>query len=210
MCSAYIILIFSKLIRIRNLDTYNLVHPVFSGIMGQLYLAFSIGIFEGMKNVYFVRHAKSSWAHPELSDHDRPLNDRGHRDAPEMARYLLDEGHSIDLILTSTAQRALTTAAYFRDTFGLDEDHFWKESELYHASAETLVGILRQLTEEFVNVAVFAHNPGMSMLANSLSQVYIDNVPTCGVTHARCKVSWDECYSDHLEFVKLYTPRNIQ
>lgn len=162
-----------------------------------------------MKTVYFIRHAKSSWNYPELSDHDRPLNDRGHRDAPAMARYLRDSGHQIDLIVTSTAKRAYTTAKYFKDVFELGDDNFWKESELYHASPETLVGILRQVPDEFENVAVFAHNPGMTMLANNLSPENIDNVPTCGVTQSHCSANWNDCYIDHLDFVDLFTPRKI-
>jgi phosphohistidine phosphatase len=66
-----------------------------------------------MKSILLVRHAKSSWDSPTMQDFDRPLNDRGNRDAPMMANRLLERKAGIDIFVTSTAVRALTTAKYF-------------------------------------------------------------------------------------------------
>lgn len=66
-----------------------------------------------MKHLLLVRHAKSSWANPGQADFDRQLNERGHKDAPMMAKRILDRNITIDSIITSTALRALTTAEYF-------------------------------------------------------------------------------------------------
>ncbi|MFB3041695.1 MAG: histidine phosphatase family protein, partial [Candidatus Poribacteria bacterium] len=63
-----------------------------------------------MKTLLILRHAKSSWEHPELTDHDRPLNKRGKRDAPRMGKLLRVQGLVPDLIMSSTAKRARSTA----------------------------------------------------------------------------------------------------
>ena len=70
-----------------------------------------------MKTLILVRHAKSDWGNPSLSDFDRPLNERGKRDAPVMAKRLLDKKIKIDQIIASPAKRAARTAKYFAEVF---------------------------------------------------------------------------------------------
>ena len=134
-----------------------------------------------MTSLALVRHAKSDWGDPSLDDHDRPLNDRGRRDAPLMARRLADSGFAIDAILSSTALRARTTAAYFGKAFGLDVR---LDEELYGAPASVLL----QAAEGsgVSSVMIVAHDPGMSVLAGRLSGE-IEHMPTCAVATFR----WD-------------------
>lgn len=166
-------------------------------------------IFGDMKTVLFVRHAKSSWKFGHLRDHDRPLNDRGHRDGPTMASHVKNAGVDIEMILSSTAKRARTTAEYFQEVHDIDPSNFWTDRELYHASPETLVEALVQIPEDVKCVAIFAHNPGMTILANQLSTEAIDNVPTCGVTIASYEGLWAECQLGKLEFIGLLKPKEI-
>jgi phosphohistidine phosphatase len=113
-----------------------------------------------MIRLALVRHAKSDWSDPSLDDHDRPLNDRGLRDGPKMARRLADSGFAPDTILSSTALRARTTAGFFGDAFGLDVR---LDPELYGAPASV---VLQVAAESGVpSVMVVAHDPGMSVLA---------------------------------------------
>ncbi len=145
-----------------------------------------------MKTVYFVRHAKSNWDHPNLVDHDRPLDARGIHDAPRMAQRLLELGVSPAGLLTSTAKRARQTAQTFREAFGLPEAAVITESELYHAWPDTIEEHVQNLPADWDTVLVFGHNPGYTDLANRLKHdSYIDNVPTCGIIGAQADVpSW--------------------
>lgn len=142
-----------------------------------------------MKTIYFVRHAKSSWDNPTLSDHDRPLNDRGKSDAPLMADLLTAREKKCDGIITSTAKRARATAKHFQKAFGLQKEQVIKVEELYHAYPAQITAVVRSIPAEWNTVLLFGHNPGFTELANELIGDYIDNVPTCGIIGARADVT---------------------
>lgn len=140
-----------------------------------------------MKNLYFIRHAKSSWGDVMLDDHDRPLNNRGQRDAPVMARRLLGIDVAPDGILSSTANRARQTAGQFMDILSVDNAIYLRE--LYHAWPSTIEAQIRNLPNEWKTVLVFGHNPGYTDLANQLkNDLYIGNLPTCGIVGASSDV----------------------
>jgi phosphohistidine phosphatase len=132
-----------------------------------------------MIRVALVRHAKSDWRDPDVPDHDRPLNKRGRRDAPAQAARLADTGFRPDVILSSTALRARTTAQAFADEFGLDVD---LQEQLYGASAPVLLRAIETAGLEGAgSVLIVAHDPGMTDLAYALSAERIDRMPTCAV-----------------------------
>ena len=142
-----------------------------------------------MKTIYFVRHAKSSWSNPELRDHDRPLNKRGLRDAPDMAGRLVELGVRPDGILTSSAKRAQQTAGYFASALTLDPDKVIVDEALYHAYPAGIAECVRRLPADWDTVLLFGHNPGYTDLANALEHDdYLDNVPTCGIIIAEADV----------------------
>jgi len=140
-----------------------------------------------MTTLVLVRHAKSDWGEPGLDDHDRPLNDRGLRDAPVLAARLAATGLRLDALLSSTARRARTTASFFGAAFGLEPE---LDSDLYGAPAATL---LRSAVERGVPaVMVVAHDPGMTALAERLSDGRIGHMPTCAVaTFTWSTDDWD-------------------
>lgn len=129
-----------------------------------------------MIHLALVRHAKSSWSDRALSDHDRPLNDRGRAEAPRMAHQFAEYGFRPDTILTSTAVRARTTAELFAAELGVAPI---EEPELYGASAATL--LQHATADGRRSVLVVAHDPGISVLAGRLSRNRIDGMPTCAV-----------------------------
>ncbi|WP_375383689.1 histidine phosphatase family protein [uncultured Microbacterium sp.] len=130
-----------------------------------------------------VRHAKSDWGDAALADHDRPLNDRGMRDAPVMARVLADSGFRPDVIIASTALRARTTAEAFGAELGVAVS---LDEELYGAPAPTLWA--KAAATGAGAVLVVAHDPGMTTLAAQLSDDGIAQMPTCAVA----VFEWDE------------------
>lgn len=135
-----------------------------------------------MKRLILVRHAKSSWADPGQDDIDRPLNDRGKRDAPEMARRLRERAEVPTLVMSSPARRALTTARLMVEEFGIARDEIVIEDALYEASVDTWLRAIAALPQAADAVLMVGHNPTLTDLGNVLCKaVRIDNIPTCGV-----------------------------
>lgn len=136
-----------------------------------------------MRLLTLVRHAKSSWDNDALSDFERPLNPRGRRDAPRMAAYNRDTVGIPDLIITSPALRAISTARIFATTLGIDEHALSIQSRIYEASLNTLVNLLSSTDEHLHHLMLFGHNPGLSELSHYLAICPFAQLPTCAVAH---------------------------
>ena len=161
-----------------------------------------------MKEFLFIRHAKSSWSDISLRDFDRPLNKRGLRDAPFMAKLLAGKGIKPDAIVSSPANRAYTTATYFAEATGIKEKQIIKEEDIYEAAPVTVREILSDLDDELKTVLIFGHNPTFTDLANHYGGEYIPNVPTCGIVHFRSLAkSWEKVKPDNTERVGFYYPK---
>ena len=147
-----------------------------------------------MKRLTLVRHAKSDWSLAGQNDWDRPLNRRGQRDAPEMARRLRSRRLKPDLILSSPAVRALATATVMARELKVPAAHVLQDERLYLASPADLLAVVRELGGDARHLMVFGHNPGMTECANQLSAGdQIDNLPTCGVFTAQFDVvTWSD------------------
>ncbi len=146
-----------------------------------------------MKTLYLVRHAKSSWKYPELSDHDRPLNKRGKRDAPMMGKRLLSLNISPDTMISSTASRAYATAQEIASKIGFPTDQIIPNSDLYHADPSEILEIIQEVKDKYSSTMIFGHNPSFTWIANKLANLNIDNIPTCGVVCVGFPVNcWSE------------------
>lgn len=146
-----------------------------------------------MKTVYFIRHAKSSWEDPGLMDIERPLNKRGFRDAPFMAKLMKGKEAKPDKLISSPANRAFTTATYFAKELNIPEQAIVVRKEIYHAYPEQVLSLIRNLDNADSMVYLFGHNPCFTSLANQFSKDYIPNVPTCGIVKVESDVnSWGE------------------
>lgn len=134
-----------------------------------------------MKQLYLIRHAKSSWDYPDLTDFERPLNKRGLRDAPFMGMILHEKQIAPELFLSSPAKRALTTAQLFANAMNYPAAQIVTEPRIYESSWQTLLDVIQSLPDTLNSAAIFCHNPAITDLANFLSDKRIDNVPTCGI-----------------------------
>ena len=134
-----------------------------------------------MKSIILIRHAKSSWDDASLSDFDRPLNERGKRDAPIMANRLLDNKVKIDVFVSSPAKRAARTARIFAKEYKMGKGDILFMTELYGAGEKDFFQVIGNLSDKYEYVALFSHNPGITDFANQLTDTRIDNIPTCGV-----------------------------
>jgi len=146
-----------------------------------------------MKILYLIRHAKSSWKDESLTDHDRPLNKRGKRDAPFMGQKLHEMGVAVDVLLASTAIRTSKTAKAFAKALNFPEGKITFSKELYLASALRLLEVIQRQGEKRTAVALVGHNPELTELSNLLSDYYLLNIPTAGVVGIQFEVqNWKE------------------
>jgi phosphohistidine phosphatase len=134
-----------------------------------------------LRHLTLLRHAKSSWQESGLSDHDRPLSQRGQQDAPVMGRRMLARGTRPSLIISSTALRARHTAQIIARELGYPGEFLQREPELYLATPEQIMAVLARQADSFRSIVVCGHNPGLTELANRLAGCDIDNIPTCGM-----------------------------
>jgi phosphohistidine phosphatase len=126
-----------------------------------------------------------------MTDFERPLNDRGKKDAPEMAQRLLKRNIPIDAFISSTAKRARKTASIFAKAFDREKEDVLLRDELYHAAEKDFYGVISQLPGSMNNITLFSHNPGLTDFANALtSEIRIDNVPTCGMFAITFQGDW--------------------
>jgi phosphohistidine phosphatase len=162
-----------------------------------------------MKTLYIVRHAKSSWP-LGVADFDRPLNDRGKRDAPEMAERLYKRDDKIKLFVSSPAKRALTTCKLFCEQFGISEKKIRQIDNLYHASVPAFFDVVEGFDEDFKKAVIFSHNPGITEFVNTLCpQFKLDNMPTCAIFAVHADTDkWSEFRISEKKFLFFDFPKN--
>ncbi|HKJ16078.1 MAG TPA: histidine phosphatase family protein [Xanthomonadales bacterium] len=144
------------------------------------------------RQLYLVRHAKSSWKDNSLADIDRPLNKRGRRTSPEMGQRLATQGHHPDLIISSPANRARTTACNIARELGTDESEINIDNDLYFSGTGGLLNVLERVDDRYRSVMLFGHNPTMTDMMNRLSGARVYNMPTCAIAIIGFDMpSWD-------------------
>lgn len=152
-----------------------------------------------MKKLVLVRHAKSSWDNPEMNDFDRPLNERGVKNAPRMGKRLKEKGIVPDLMLSSPAVRALVTCQEIAKKLGYADEKIKTDKRIYHASEDQLLAVVKELKDHDKDdeevVMIFGHNPGLTDFANALLDEDIENIPTCGVIVATLDIDhWKDAH----------------
>ena len=163
-----------------------------------------------MKQLFLVRHAKSSWKYPELSDFERPLNKRGKRDAPNMGQLLKRLGILPDLILSSPAVRAKKTAKILSKEMGYPTDHIDWRQEIYHAGQSQLLSIVRSVDDKHQSLMLVGHNPGFTWFSNQLTGHYLENIPTCGVVSINFSLnSWSDVDYEQGKFLSFDYPKKF-
>ena len=165
-----------------------------------------------MKKLYVIRHAKSSWDDLGLRDFDRPLNDRGKRDAPKMGKRLKERGIYPDLMLSSPAVRALSTCREIAAVLGYPFDHIKTDKRIYHADETAILEVLKEIKDHYKSVMIFGHNPGFTTFVNSLFGENINNLPTCGVVGGKLSIDkWSDIHfgCGEMKFFD-YPKRNIK
>ena len=162
------------------------------------------------KTLLLIRHAKSSWNDDSVNDFERTLNDRGKRDAPVMAKRLLDKGVDIDTFVSSPARRARKTASIFAERYGIEENNIIFKTELYAAPQSVFSEVISTLDQSASHIAIFSHNPGITEFANSLTQTRIDDMPTCSIFAIKFNLrDWSDFQDAKKEFWFFDYPKSV-
>jgi phosphohistidine phosphatase len=168
----------------------------------------------GMKRLYLLRHAKSSWDDPTLADRDRPLAPRGRRAAKVMAKHLRRNAIAPQLVLCSPSSRTRQTLTRIAPALGKSAE-VQIRSELYAASAAELLAVLRQVPDGVGSVMLIGHNPGLQDLALSLARggPEIDRVrgkfPTAALATLGFRAGWRELAPGSAELVSFVKPKEL-
>lgn len=144
-----------------------------------------------------------------MSDFDRPLNERGKKDAPLMAKRLKDKDIKVDLFVSSPAKRARRTAKLFAEEWKVGKEDIRLMDALYLSGFTTFQQTVASLPKEADTIALFSHNPGITVYANSLTNVRIDDMPTCSLYAVSADVnSWEEFEKAEKKFLFFDYPKN--
>lgn len=159
-----------------------------------------------MRTLFIVRHAKSSWADVGMRDHDRPLNERGLRDAPMMAARFVARNERVDALLCSPAKRTVATARVFAQALGLPAPQEMKL--LYLASVDDLLSVVNALPAEVHSALIVGHNPGVSLLVDDLTGSGIGDMTTCAMVRIDLQAdTWEEVMAGTGEVVWSDSPK---
>ncbi len=163
-----------------------------------------------MKTLLILRHAKSSWADASLSDHERPLKKRGRRDAPKMGALLRDEELTPEIIVSSTARRAMETAELVAAESEF-EGELIATRELYHADLESYLEVVREHAGTSDVVMLVGHNPGLEDLVEQLSGSW-QRMPTAALAQIELDIdSWSALDDDATgRLANLWLPRELR
>ncbi|MFT5890645.1 MAG: phosphohistidine phosphatase [Dokdonia sp.] len=156
-----------------------------------------------MKTLYVVRHAKSSWKF-DVIDHERPLNDRGLDNAPRVAAHVAGCMPKPDLVMSSDAMRAKTTAFFFAKAYSIPEKEIILDHTLYDFDGRDLVDVIRSCDDTVNCLMVFGHNNAMTNFVNTYGDKMTDNVPTCGFTAIKFDINhWKDMSQGETIFTSI-------
>lgn len=159
------------------------------------------------RHLLLMRHAKSDWGDSSLSDHDRPLNDRGLRDAPEMGRLLEREKLTPDRIVSSTARRTQHTAQIVAANCGYAGE-IETQGELYHGSPRDWAAAAARLAGETKIVLFVGHNPGMEQFQRDLSGQF-ETFPTATIAWLSFEGDWNKLPYGQMHLQTIWRPKEL-
>ena len=165
-----------------------------------------------MKTLFIMRHAKSSWKDLNLPDHDRPLSKRGRHDAPLMGKLLHTQKISLDLVISSTAVRAKTTANLFATAFKYKGKTIL-EGLVYGAQPIDILNLLSKYSDKYSSILLVGHNPTVEGVIEMLTASPGITMATCALAHLTLTIdTWTELTTKQPvigKLVNLWTPKEL-
>jgi phosphohistidine phosphatase len=164
-----------------------------------------------MKHLLLMRHSKSAWDEPNITDFDRSLNERGRKDAPEMGSRIKHYPFKPDLIISSPAKRAIKTAKTVAEVLHYPEKKIELESDIYEATIEDVCRIIRQVEDNVNSLMIVGHNPTFTGMIGYLTHHFIDNLPTSGVALIELNIdTWKQLKANSGKLLWLDYPKSKQ
>jgi len=145
-----------------------------------------------IKNLFLVRHAKSSWKNPDLSDKERPLNKRGKTDAPLIGKMLNEKNIKPELMISSNTVRAKKTAFAIAKQIDYAKERIVVTDDIYEASSFDLLKRINEFDDDCNSIMLFGHNPAFTNLLNFLTNQSIVNIPTGGAAGIEFDCKWNQ------------------
>ncbi|MGC1473359.1 MAG: histidine phosphatase family protein [Psychroserpens sp.] len=143
-----------------------------------------------MKLLTLVRHGKSSWQY-DVDDRDRPLKKRGIKDANLVSMALKSHYKEPDMVFSSPANRALSTAKIFVENLNINPNTFEVVDELYDFGGDNVIRFFKALPSDYKNIMIFGHNHAFTSICNIFGDTFIDNLPTSALVCIKFEVeSW--------------------
>lgn len=163
-----------------------------------------------MRELILIRHAKSDWSNPLLDDFERPLNKRGSKNVPFMAKILKKEIQKPDLIISSPSFRTKLTLEYFLKEFEYKGEVIFEKS-IYEAPYLNLLKVIKNIDDKYKTIFLIGHNPGLNDLANFLLGSFEDNIPTSGVLKIDFNTnSWKNISKDSSKLIFFKYPKMFE
>ncbi len=163
-----------------------------------------------MKEIFILRHAKSSWDNTNLSDFERPLAKRGIKDAKKLNSFLIKNNLNIDKVYCSNAIRAKETFDLTADGFKFPIENATYSDDLYFGDANNIINYLKNLDEKLNNILIIGHNPTLHVLVELLTNKYIERFTTCNLAVISFKGHWKRLSSDKSSLKSLIRPKEIE
>ena len=162
-----------------------------------------------MKSIILFRHAKSDWNATYSSDHQRPINQRGIKASKLMGSYLAKINEIPDLVISSSALRALETLENAISA-GNWESKINIEKEVYHASVSTLIDLIKRTKNIYSNICIIGHEPTFSYFIKSITDESISKFPTATMAKIVLKVeSWNKIHNKLSKLLWIKRPREL-
>lgn len=159
------------------------------------------------RKLFIIRHGKSSWE-SIVNDFDRPLTERGVKNSYEMAEWLKQAALIPELIYSSTSVRALHTAAIMAKVWEFNDANFFVRNRLYLPDEKDILETIFEADDNFINLAIFGHNPGFTHFANGFMPENLENLPTAGVAVITMELdSWKNFGNSNVKEVFVDYPK---
>lgn len=164
----------------------------------------------GKKNLFLVRHAEATESGAGQKDVDRAVTPTGYQDAPRIGRYLYLKECQPDVIISSDAVRAQTTAILLAEQLKYERHKIQYTEEIYKASVRSLLSLINDQKNSYTQVLIVGHNPVLTYLAEYLTKEDIGPIAPCGVVHLMCDAeSWTELSEGNVQLIDYMFPEKL-
>ena len=160
-----------------------------------------------MKNLYLLRHAKSSWDDFALKDFDRPLSTRGIQDAELMGNYFKSKRKVLDLVLSSPSKRTKETLEHF---FNKTSQNIIFNETIYHSSEQNIYSVIKDVEKSISSIMIVGHNPSMHEFSESFSGQFIEKFSTCGLASFEFDDEWANVCEDAGTLIEFKIPSELR